>query len=98
MVLEAPVDHAVAESQRPDKEKPVLKDSGQRCCKLPDRGARAPARTNDHEVAEYRAVVLEVPEANLRAVNYHKVAVEEHAACKRRPCGTRMAQITMSSV
>ena len=41
-------------------------------------------RTDDHEVAQHRVVVLEVPDANLGAVNYHKVTLQEHAACKKR--------------
>ena len=43
--------------------KTVLKVSATRCCKLPDRGAREHLpRTNDHAVALYYVVVLEVPE------------------------------------
>ena len=40
-------------------------------------------RTNDHEVAQYRVVVLEVPEANHGVVHDHKVELEEDAARKR---------------
>ena len=60
VVLKASADHAVAEFQR---KKTVLRVSATRCCKLPDRGVRAHLpRTDDHAVAQYYVVVLEVPE------------------------------------
>ena len=59
VVLKASADHAVAEFQR---QKTVLRVSATRCCKLPDRGVREHLpRTDDHAVAQYYVVVLEVP-------------------------------------
>ena len=43
--------------------KTVLKVSATLCCGLPDRGVREHLlRTDDHAVAQYFVVVLEVPE------------------------------------
>ena len=51
-------DHAVAEFQR---QKTVFGVSASRCCKLRDRGVRGHLpRTDDHAVAQYYVVVLEV--------------------------------------
>ena len=59
VVLKAPADHAVAELQRQNT---VLRVSATRCCELPDRGVREHLpRTDDHAVAQYFVVVLEVP-------------------------------------
>ena len=47
----------------PKRQKTVLRVSATRCCKLTDRGAREHLpRTDDHAVAQYYVVVLEVPE------------------------------------
>ena len=52
----------MAEFQR---RKTVLRVSATRCCKLPNRGVREYLpRTDDHAVAEYYVVVLEVPEVS----------------------------------
>ena len=49
--------------QGSQRQKTVLRVSATRCCKLSDRGIREhPPRTDDHAVAQYYVVVLEVPE------------------------------------
>ena len=68
VVLETSTGHAVAESQSP-----VDQNEKAHCCKLPNRGAREHLpRTDDHAVAQYYVVVLEVPGVR-GVVNYHKV-------------------------
>ena len=57
-MLMTSADHAVAEFQR---QKTVLRVSATRCCKLRDRGVRGHLpRTDDHALAQYYVVVLEV--------------------------------------
>ena len=59
--LKASADHAVAEFQRDRRQSSGV--GATRCCKLPNRGAREHLpRTDDHAVAQYYVVVLEVPE------------------------------------
>ena len=53
-------DHAVAEFH---SKKTVLRVSATHCCKLANRGVREHLpRTDDHAVAQFYVVVLEVPE------------------------------------
>ena len=65
------------ESPRPDGVKPDLTNSRRHCCKLRCCGARAPTANQQPRSGADRVVELEVPEANLGAVNYHKGVLEE---------------------
>ena len=60
--LKASANHAVAEFQR-EGQKTVLRVSAKRCCKLANHGAREHLPgTDDHAVAQYYVVVLDLPE------------------------------------
>ena len=67
------------ESPRPDGVKPdPHKTADHVIVNYGAEGHRAPyPRIKDHEVAQWCAVALEVPEAKLEAGNYHKVVLEE---------------------